>query len=142
MPAKMTLDEIHAFLDSRPGWIALSTISPSGHPHTVPIGYFRLGEKIYMGCRKGTQKTKNIERNPAVAVMLESGTTSQDIKGVCIQGTGRVITDPAEALQLRREAMRRRGVPEDQLPTEVGPDTAYIEVTPTRYISWDYSKQG
>jgi hypothetical protein len=36
--------------------------------------------------------------------------------------------------------MRRRGVPEDQLPTEPGPDTAYIEVTPVKYISWDYSR--
>lgn len=140
MPAKLTPDEIHAYLDSRPGWIALSTLSRSGHPHTVPIGYFRLGDKIYMGCRKGTQKTKNVERNPNVSLMLESGSTMQDIKGVCIQGTGRVVTDPAEVLPLRREAMRRRGVPEDQLPTEPGPDTAYIEVTPVKYISWDYSR--
>jgi nitroimidazol reductase NimA-like FMN-containing flavoprotein (pyridoxamine 5'-phosphate oxidase superfamily) len=140
MPAKLTRDEIHAYLDSRPGWIALSTVSRSGHPHTIPIGYFRLGDKIYMGCRKGTQKTKNVERNPNVSLMLESGSTMQDIKGVCIQGTGRVVTDPAEVLPLRREAMRRRGVPEDQLPTEPGPDTAYIEVTPVKYISWDYSR--
>ena len=78
----MTNDEVHAFLDSRPGWISLTTISKDGFPHTVPIGYFRMGNEVYIGCRAGTQKLKNIERNPKVSAMLESGSTMQDIKGV------------------------------------------------------------
>lgn len=141
MPAKMTADEVHAFLDSRPGWIALTTISRSGHPHTVPIGYFRMGEDVYIGCRAGTQKLKNIERNPKVSLMLEAGTTMQDIKGVCIQGEAEVINDPDRMLPLLRESMARRGVPQDQLPTEARPGAAYIRVHPVKVISWDYAKQ-
>lgn len=140
MPGKMTHEEVNAFLDSRPGWIALTTISKSGHPHTVPIGYFRMGNEVYIGCRAGTQKLKNIERNPNVSVMLESGSTMQDIKGVCIQGEGQVILDPVAQLPLMREAMRGRGVPEDQLPNEVRPGAAYIRVIPKKVISWDYAK--
>lgn len=140
MPGKMTRDEVHAFLDSRPGWIALTTMSASGHPHTIPIGYFRQGDRVYMGCRAGTQKLKNIERNPKVSLMLESGSTMQDIKGVCIQGEGRVITEPSEMLPLLRASMAARGVPDDQLPTEARPGAAYIEVTPSKIISWDYAK--
>jgi general stress protein 26 len=140
MPAKMTKDEIHAFLDSKPGWIALTTVSRDGFPHTVPIGYFRVGDDVVIGCRAGTQKLLNIERNPKVSVMLESGSTMQDIKGVCIQGTATVITDRAGVLDMQREAARKRGVPEEQLPTEVREGAAYIRVTPTRYISWDYGR--
>jgi len=140
MPGKMTTAEVHAFLDSRPGWIALTTLSASGHPHTIPIGYFRHGERVYMGCRAGTQKLKNIERNSHVSLMLESGSTMQDIKGICIQGEARVITEPAETLPLLRASMAARGMPEDQLPTEARPGAAYIEVTPTKIISWDYAK--
>lgn len=140
MPGKMTQDEMHAFLDSRPGWIALTTISKSGHPHTVPIGYFRIGDEVYIGCRAGTQKLKNIERNPRVSLMLESGSTMQDIKGVCIQGEAEVILDPARQLPLLRESMKRRGVPEEQLPTEARPGAAYIRVLPRKVISWDYAK--
>lgn len=140
MPGKMTSDEVNAFLDSRPGWIALTTISASGHPHTVPIGYFRIGDEVFVGCRAGTQKTKNIERNPRVSLMLESGSTMQDIKGICIQGDADVILDPAEQLPLMRESMAKRGVPEAQLPTEARPGAAYIRVRPTRIISWDYAK--
>jgi nitroimidazol reductase NimA-like FMN-containing flavoprotein (pyridoxamine 5'-phosphate oxidase superfamily) len=140
MPAKMTKDEVHAFLDSKPGWIALTTMSKDGFPHTVPIGYFRVGDDVVIGCRARTQKLLNIERNPRVSVMLESGRTMQDIKGVCIQGTATVIADPAGVLDLQREAARVRGVPEAELPTEPREGAAYIRVVPEKYISWDYGK--
>ena len=44
MPRNLTIQEAHEFLDSKPGWIALTTIGPDGYPHTVPLGYFRLGK--------------------------------------------------------------------------------------------------
>jgi PPOX class probable F420-dependent enzyme len=138
--AEMTGEEVNAFLDSRPGWIALTTIGMDGYPHTVPIGYFRMGDDVYMGCRAGTQKLKNIERNPHVSLMVESGSTMQDIKGVLIQGDATVLTAPDEVLPLMREAARRRGVAEDELPSGARPGTAYIRVTRRRVISWDYSK--
>ena len=140
MPGKMTLDEVNAFLDSKPGWIALTTIGKDGYPHTVPIGYFRLGDEVYIGCRKGTQKLKNIERNPRVSLMLESGSTMADIKGVIIQGEGSVVEGDAEVLRLSRESARSRGVPEDQLPSAPSPTAAYIRVAPRKHISWDYAK--
>lgn len=136
----MTAEEVQAFLDSRPGWIALTTISKSGFPHTVPIGYFRLGDNIYMGCRAGTQKLKNIERNPKVSLMLEAGKTMGDIKGVCIQGHATVYTEPDDLLRLAREAAKLRGTPESDLPTEARPGAAYIRVQPEKIISWDYAK--
>jgi len=140
MPATLTKDEIHAYLDSRPGWIILTTLGRDGAPHTIPIGYFRIGEDIYIGGRDATQKIKNVQRNPTVTVLLQSGATMQDIKGVMIQGTGSVIREPQEVLNLHREAMRSRGAPESQLPTEARPGSAFIKVTPKKYISWDYSK--
>ncbi len=140
MPARMTDQEIKTFLDAKPGWIVLSTLGPNGYPHSVPLGYFRLGDDIYIGCRAGTQKTNNIERNPKVSLVLESGTTRQDLKGVMIQGHATVHTDPETALRLGREAARLRGVVEDALPREPRPGVAYIQVEPRRIISWDYSR--
>ncbi|MFN0144961.1 MAG: pyridoxamine 5'-phosphate oxidase family protein [Dehalococcoidia bacterium] len=140
MPAKLSKDEVNAFLDSKPGWIALTTISRDGYPHTVPIGYFRLDDDVYIGCRAGSQKLKNIERNPKVSLMLESGGSMQDIKGVVIQGEATITTDEAGLLRLSREAAAKRGVPEAQLPTQAPPAAAYIRVVPKKYLSWDYSR--
>lgn len=140
MPGRLTDAEIEAFLDAKPGWIVLSTIGRDGYPHSVPVGYFRLGQDIYIGCRAGTQKVKNIARRPQVSLVLESGTTMQDIKGVMIQGHATVYTDAENTLRLSRAGARWRGVPDDALPHEPRPGVAYIKVEPRRFISWDYGK--
>jgi nitroimidazol reductase NimA-like FMN-containing flavoprotein (pyridoxamine 5'-phosphate oxidase superfamily) len=138
----LTTEEAHAYLDSRPGWIVLTTIGRDGMPHSVPIGYFRLGDDVYVGCRAGTQKVRNIERNPNVSLLLQSGGSMQDIKGLMIQGVATVFSEPADTLRLGREAARTRGVPEAELPTEARPGSAYIRVQVRRMISWDYARQG
>ncbi len=142
MPGQLTPDEVNEFLDSRPGWITITTVGPDGYPHSVPIGYFRVDDAVYVGCRDRTQKVLNAQRNPKVSLSLESGGTMQDIKGVLIQGDATVINTPDELLDLSREAARRRGAPESALPTQPPPGAAYIKVDPTRVISWDYSKPG
>ena len=139
MPRKMSIEEAHGFLDSKPGWIALTTIGPDGFPHTVPLGYFRLGNEILMGVRDNTRKLRNIQDNPKVSLLLESGHSRQDIKGLMVQGTAIVHTKPEETLHYAREAARLRGVPEPDLPTEPREGAVYIKVTPARFRSWDYS---
>ena len=138
MPRKLSDEEIAAYLDSRPGWAMLSTIDQDGFPHTVPLGYFRLGRDIVMGVRDRIHKVANIERNPHVSILLEDGSTMADIRGVMLQGRARIVREPGEALQLSREGARARGVPESEWPTAPRPGAAYIRVTPVRTVSWDY----
>lgn len=140
MPSKLTDEEVEAFLDSRPGWAMLSTIDGDGFPHTVPLGYFRLGRDIVMGVRDRTRKVANVEADPKVSVMLEDGSTMADIRGVMLQGRARIVREPDDRLQLAREGARVRGVPESEWPTEARPGVVYIRVTPTRTVSWDYSE--
>src|SRR5258706_7877224 len=121
MPARMTDQEMKAFLDAKPGWIGLSTIGRDGYPHSVPLGYFRLGDDVYIGCRAGTQKIKNIERNPQVSLVLESGSSKQDLKGVMIQGHATVHTDPETGLRLSPEAAPLPRVAEDAPPPRPPP---------------------
>ena len=139
MPRKMSIKEAHEFLDSKPGWIALTTIGPDGYPHTVPLGYFRLGNDILMGVRGNTRKLRNIQDNPRVSLLLESGKSRQDIKGLMVQGTATVHYSPEETLRYAREAARLRGVPEPDLPAEPREGAVYIKVAPERFRSWDYS---
>ncbi len=139
MPRKLTRQEAHEFLDSKPSWIMLTTIGHDGYPHTVPLGYFRLGDEILMGVRRETRKLRNIQANSKVSLLLESGRTRKEIKGLMIQGTATLHTDPQETLHYAREAAKRRGVPESELPTEARTDAVYIRVVPERLRSWDYS---
>lgn len=139
MPRKLSDDEIAAYLDGRPAWAILSTIDEDGFPHSVPLGYFRLGRDIVMGVRDKTRKVANIERNPKVSVVLEDGSSMADIRGVMFQGHARIVREADEALQLAREGARARGVPQSEWPSEPRAGAAYIRLTPVRTISWDYS---
>ena len=96
------------------------------------------GDRVYCGCLDGTTKIKNIERNPKVSMLIESGSTMSDIKGVMIQGTATVRRDADSVLALMRKGATRRGVAEADLPTQPRPESAYIEVEIERRISWDY----
>ena len=138
MPRKLTDEQVEAYLDSRPGWAVLSTIDTDGFPHSVPLGYFRLGRDIVMGVRDGTHKVANVESNPNVSVLLEDGSTMADIRGVLLQGRARIVREPGEALELAREGARARGVPESEWPAAPRPGAAYIRMTPVRTLSWDY----
>ncbi|MEM9037281.1 MAG: pyridoxamine 5'-phosphate oxidase family protein [Actinomycetota bacterium] len=138
MPRSLDRDEFDAFLDDKPGWIVLTTITPQGYPHSVPLGYFRDGDRVYLGCRDGTTKIRNIEQNPKVSLMVEDGSTMSDIKGVMIQGTATVHRDPDAVLELMRKGAAHRGVADADLPTASRPGSAYIDVAIERRISWDY----
>lgn len=139
MPAKLSDEQIENYLDSRPSWAILSTIDKDGFPHSVPLGYFRLGRDIIMGVRDRTRKVANVESNPNVSILLEDGSSMADIRGVMFQGHARIVREPGEALQLAREGARARGVPESDRPTEPRPGAAYIRMTPVRTLSWDYA---
>ena len=139
MPRKFSDEQIEAYLDSRPCWAILSTIDKDGFPHSVPLGYFRLGRDIIMGVRDGTRKVANVESNPNVSILLEDGSSMADIRGVMFQGRARIVRERSEALQLAREGARARGVPEPEWPTAPRPGAAYIRMTPVRTVSWDYA---
>ena len=47
MPVSFSKEEAHAYLDSRPGWMMLTTVGQDGYPHTVPVGYFRVGDELF-----------------------------------------------------------------------------------------------
>ena len=138
MPRSLSDEEIEAYLDSRPGWAILTTIDGDGFPHSVPLGYFRLGRDIVMGVRDETHKVANVESNPHVSVLLEDGSTMADLRGVMFQGHARIVRGSDEALQLAKEGARARGVPESEWPTAPRPGAAYIRMTPVRTRSWYY----
>jgi nitroimidazol reductase NimA-like FMN-containing flavoprotein (pyridoxamine 5'-phosphate oxidase superfamily) len=137
----MSREEFDRFLDSRPGWIVLSTIDADGFPHSVPLGYFRHGEEVVCGVRDRTHKVRNVEANPKVSLLVEAGSTMADIRGAMIQGEARIVRAPEEALVYARAGAAARGVPEAERPTQARPGAAYIVVTPVRRISWDYGDQ-
>lgn len=131
--SKLTSEEIGQILAKKDRWIALSTVGRDGFPHTVPIGYFPVGNRVVLGCRDHTQKVKNIERNPKVSLLWENGRGKDALVGILLQGTARIVRDDSERLELKAEACRQRN---ETAPESVSPGAVYIEVTIEKTISW------
>ena len=126
-------EEIFEILSQKERWVVLTTIGPRGFPHSVPIGYFLVGDTIVMGCKDGTQKVKNVERESRVSLLWENGRGKEFLIGILFQGHARVVRDDEERLFLKREACRQRG---EELPESVGKGFVYIELSPEKIISW------
>ncbi len=133
----LTEAEIEAFLAKKEHWMILTTIGSDGYPHTVPMGYFTMEGDLLMGCRPHTQKVKNIERNPKVSALLESGRQGRELVGVMFVGEATVVRERTELLRIKQFLAREKG---QAPPTEVKSGFCYIRIRPHRTISWDRTR--
>jgi PPOX class probable F420-dependent enzyme len=63
-------DQQHALLTrSRNG--VLATTGPAGSPHAAPVWYLWNGAEIHISTPRGTQKVRDIERDPRVAFCVD-----------------------------------------------------------------------
>ena len=126
--------------------IVLSTIDAHGYPHSVAMWYTMEDGCCLMTTYAKAQKAVNIQRNSKVALMAESGTTYDTLKGVLIRGRAELINDLDTALRvLTRVHQKMMGAMpegiEDALRAQAR-KRVVIKVMPERISSWDHSKLG
>lgn len=148
----MTEPEIIAFLESG-HTLQVATIGRDGTPHLAPMWYVIEEGKIAFRSFTKSQKIVNLERNPKISALLESGESYEELKGVMIRGTATLIRDRATVLSIYGEiaakyrmiAGRPVQLRGDALEAAFGryaeKNTAVI-VEPVKIASWDHSKLG
>lgn len=132
----MTDDEVRAYLDARREWAVLTTLGSNGLPHSVTLGYFRVGADVYLGMKDRTQKVRNAERDPRASILVTASKETGAIDGVLLQGHASIVRDAAERLARAREAARQQGDPVET--ATVSADGVYLKLTPERVVSWRY----
>ncbi|MBW2493657.1 MAG: TIGR03618 family F420-dependent PPOX class oxidoreductase [Deltaproteobacteria bacterium] len=147
---RMTDAEIRAFLRAQKT-VILNTIGPDGVPHPMPMWFVSDDDcAISMATFRGTQKIVNLQRDPRVSLLVESGREYAELKGVVIYGTAELSTD-TDAIIATLEAASQKETTEAgakaraAIHAEVirtAPKRILIRVTPDRIISWDHSKLG
>jgi len=68
----MTPQEIQDLLTQTNNAI-IAVNRPSGGPQVTPVWYLWEGENFYFFIRKNSAKHNNIERNPSISLIVESG---------------------------------------------------------------------
>ena len=130
--------EIAEYLGRRSEWAVLTTMDADGLPHSVALGYYRIGDVVYVGTPAHTRKVRNAEANPRASLMVAGSRVSGEWSGVLLQGNLEIVRDYAERLAIEREGRRQRGVPEDELPDAPREGEVILRLRPQRTITWRY----
>ncbi|MBT8215356.1 MAG: pyridoxamine 5'-phosphate oxidase family protein [Acidimicrobiia bacterium] len=146
----MTAEEQLAFLEEGHTLI-VTTLGSDGYPHVAPMWYFVQDGKVAFRSFTKSQKIVNLQRNPKLTVLLEVGDTYEELRGLMIKGTARLVTDPEQVLAMYGELSTRYAfVGDEPVPLEgealeaafgrfAAKNTGVI-VEPEKIISWDHPK--
>jgi PPOX class probable F420-dependent enzyme len=72
--------------------IWLTTVGPTGRPHTVPVWFWWDGESITIYCEPETKKIRNLRQNPAITFALETRDDGEEV--IVFEGDAELVASP------------------------------------------------
>lgn len=154
MPQKditMTDDEIQGFLSEGRKVLQVATLGKDGAPHQAPMWFVMHDGNIVFRSFTKSQKIVNLNRDPRLSVLAETGEAYAELKGVMIRGTATLVTDPEFVLSIYGALAARYPMVGTE-PATLDPealDAAFgrfaakntaVIVEPEHISSWDHAK--
>lgn len=146
---RMTESELLDFLRSHKTMTLVSN-GPEGHPHPMPM-WFAVDDDgtVRMTTFRKSQKVRNLERDPRVALLVEDGTEYAELRGAVLYGKAE-ITGDRDAIVRTLQIASGAGVPDDPEAREAAAKAlaktadkrVLLVVKPERVVSWDHRKLG
>jgi nitroimidazol reductase NimA-like FMN-containing flavoprotein (pyridoxamine 5'-phosphate oxidase superfamily) len=147
---QMSSAEVDAFLEETRTLVLVSN-GPGGFPHPMPMWFARDPDgTIHMTTFAKSQKVRNLERDPRVSMLAESGTEYAKLRGVVLYGRVELVRDAERVLAVMKRASRvdPAALPESQragaeavMRAQAAKRVA-IRCKPERIVSWDHAKLG
>lgn len=143
--------EVAAFLEHG-HTLQVATIGPSGHPHLAPMWFVVDDGNVVFRSFTKSQKIVNLARNPKLTVLVEQGEAYEELQGVMIQGTARLVDDRAYVLDIYGRLTTKYGFPGLPAGVELDPDAleqafgrfaeknTAVVVEADRIVTWDHTK--
>ena len=140
----MTPAEVDAYLNEGGRSLNIATIGPSGHPHLVAMWYAMQGPNPAFWTFGKSQKILNLQRDPRITLLVETGEEYAELMGVEMVGRAEVITDH-DAIMAIGEAVYARyfGEIDDEIRPFVhatGAKRFGVRIDVDRVVSWDHRK--
>ena len=141
----MSDDEVRDFLGANMK-VQVASIGRYGMPHLTTLFYVVLDDKICFWTYARSQKVRNLERDPRVSALVETGTEYAELAGVSVQGTAEIVRDPDAIRRIGGAVVSAmsggadlgdlgRDIVEHQVTKRVG-----VVITPAKVASWDHAK--
>ena len=149
----MTDAEIQEFLGSGAKILQVATLGKDGGPHLAPMWFAMDDGKVVFRSFTKSQKIVNLNRDPRLSVLVETGDSYDQLRGVMIRGTANLVTDPAYVLDIYGRLAARYPMVGDE-PVELdhealeqafgrfAPKNTAVIVEPDKVSSWDHTKLG
>ena len=148
----MTPEEVQQFLSTNTV-LEVSTVGADGWPHLAPMWYVMDDGKVVFRSFTKSQKIVNLQRNPKLTVLVETGDDYSQLQGVMIKGTALLVTDPDYVLSIYGGLAAKYPMINDA-PIELDTDAleaafgrfasknTAVVVEPMKTITWDHTKLG
>ena len=130
--------------------LQVASLNANGWPHLVPMWFAIDDDGLIAFTTYGTsQKVRNLERDPRITVLLETGDVYNELRGISIDGEAEIVRDPYVTFHTRALiSAKHEGAPRPAMPergTEMpswASKRVTIRVHPRRTRSWDHRKIG
>jgi len=143
---RMSPNEVAALLDEV-RTLQVATINPDGTPHLVAMWFaVEDGNPTFWTYSK-SQKIANLRRDPRLTVLVETGDSYDQLRGVSMVGRAALLEDRADVLALGERIYERYWGPitDDAIREGVrtmGAKRVGVVVRADEIVSWDHRKLG
>ena len=142
---RMQPSEIEDFLGASMK-VQVATVNPDGSPHLTTLFYALFDGRIAFWTYARSQKIRNLERDPRLTCLVETGDDYFELRGVSVSGECELVRDEDRSREIGSAVASRMAGGEDlgdlgraeverQVRKRVG-----VLVEPTRTASWDHRK--
>jgi PPOX class probable F420-dependent enzyme len=129
--------------------VIVSTIGPRGWPHSMPMWFCVRDGEIWVWTYAKSQKVRNLERDPRATLLVETGETYTELRGIQIEGEAELVRDTGRVAEFGRDLAVRYSEGIDTIDDDAAAaleaqaaKRVAIRFSPVRTATWDHRKLG
>ena len=138
----LSTEQANSFLDSQV-WLRVATLDSKEEIWNLPTHFVRLGDAIYFDERPDSIILQNIERDPNVCAVADTGYSYDDLVGTIIQGDASIVEDGETIDQITRATTEKYSLLTNRPPVQDFTARRFVKIQPynsLEVLSWNFGK--
>ena len=142
---RMTSEEMTQFISEQKS-LQVATLNKDGTPHLSTLWFGIVDDEIVFETYTKSQKIVNLHRDSRIALLLEDGLEYEKLRGVTINGTAELYSQPEDVQKYAAAVIaRNHGIDladASNAAAALANKRTAVVVKAEKVISWDHTKLG